>query len=70
MGLVAYLDQQQQAGTLDQLRNENGEVDCVFMCPDTPLPYFEEYFRYLAAEDFPEIVNQELLENLPSDQPQ
>ncbi|HIG24664.1 MAG TPA: pyridoxal-phosphate dependent enzyme [Acidimicrobiia bacterium] len=70
VGLVAYLDQQQQAGTLDQLRNENGEVVCVFMCPDTPLPYFEEYFRYLAAEDFPEIVNQELLENLPSDQPQ
>ena len=67
VGLLAYLEQQQQASALDQLRNENGEVVCVFMCPDTPLPYFDEYFRYLGDADFPEIINQEILENLPTD---
>ncbi len=66
VGLLHYLTERREEGTLDQLRGEDGEVTCVFVCPDTPIPYFEEYFRYLGEEEFPPIVHEELLENRPA----
>ncbi len=48
---------------LDQFRNKDGEIIAVFICPDLPHPYIEEYFQYLDSEHFPKIKNQELLLN-------
>jgi cysteine synthase len=61
VGLLDYLDKRKSAGTLDELRNAEGDVVCVFVCPDTPIPYFDEYFRYVDESNFPQIVNEELL---------
>ena len=65
MGLLHFLRQQQANGSLDQLRNSAGEVSCTFICPDTPFPYFDEYFKYLDEANFPAIQNEELLLNKP-----
>jgi cysteine synthase len=64
-GLLDYLDKRMENNTLDALRDENGEITCVFICPDGPLPYLDEYFKYLDPSEFPEILNRELLENQP-----
>jgi len=66
VGLLKYLDERKSAGTLDELRNPDGEVVGVFICPDTPIPYFDEYFRYLDESEFPHIVDEELLVNRPA----
>ncbi len=42
-------------------RDENGDLICVFICCDTPLPYLDDYFSVLDEEYFPKIENQELL---------
>ncbi|MDJ0778172.1 MAG: pyridoxal-phosphate dependent enzyme [Gammaproteobacteria bacterium] len=64
-GLLQHLDKADAAGELDALRNADGEVLCVFPCPDGPLPYLDEYPRYVGAEEFPPIHNEELLLNKP-----
>ena len=64
-GLLQYLAEQKKAGTLDALRERNGEVPCVFICPDSPIPYLDEYFKYLNPSDFPPIQNEDLLINKP-----
>jgi len=64
-GLLQYLEGSKKAGTLDRLRGRNGEAQCVFVCPDSPIPYLDEYFKYLEAADFPDIQNEELLINRP-----
>ena len=46
---------------LDRYRNKDGEVVAVFICPDSPFPYIQEYFEYLDADKFPEIENVNLL---------
>jgi cysteine synthase A len=66
VGLLKYIEQRKLDQSLDALRNENGEVVCVFICPDTPMPYFDEYFRYVDESHFPRIVNDELLVNRPA----
>ena len=65
VGLLHYLQQRQTDNTLDQIRNSVGEVNCTFICPDTPFPYFDEYFKYLDAANFPAIENEEFLLNKP-----
>ena len=65
MGLFHYLQAQQANQTLDKIRNSEGEVHCTFICPDTPFPYFDEYFKYLDPSNFPEIENEEWLLNKP-----
>ena len=50
---------------LDELRNDKGDVVCVFICPDTPMPYFDEYFNYLDESSFPTVTNENLLLNVP-----
>jgi len=64
-GLLQYLGERKKSGTLDDLRERNGEIPCVFICPDSPIPYLDEYFKYLEAADFPTIQNEELLINKP-----
>lgn len=52
------------AGLLNFLsKNNHKNINCVFICPDSPLPYTDEYFEYLDDEDFPKIENSELLKN-------
>ena len=65
-GLLQYLRAHKKAGTLDQMRKgETGEITCVFPCPDGPMPYLDEYFSYLDRSNFPEVHNEDLLENKP-----
>jgi len=59
-GLLQHLSHQ-HATDLDQMRNEDGEVVVVVISPDSPLPYVDEYFRYLGEDAFPKIKNEELL---------
>jgi len=65
-GLLQYLEARKQRGTLDDLREHNGEIQCVFICPDSPIPYLDEYFKYLDPSDFPGIQNEDLLTNKPA----
>jgi len=64
-GLLNFLAKQKEADTLDSFRNNESEVVAVFICPDSPLPYLNEYFEYLDASHFPKIENEELLINKP-----
>jgi cysteine synthase A len=67
VGLIRYLDERRNSGTLDELRNDKGDVVCVFICPDTPMPYFDEYFKYLDESNFPTVTNEDLLLNMPDE---
>jgi len=64
-GLLKYLKQRKSQDTLDELRDKNGEIVCVFPCPDSPMLYLDEYFQYLDEHNFPKIENEELLLNKP-----
>jgi cysteine synthase len=64
-GLLQYLQRRKSEGSLDALRESNGEVHCVFICCDSPTPYLDEYFKYLGKSDFPRIHNESLLLNKP-----
>lgn len=64
-GLLNYLESRVKNNTLDELRDDNEDITCVFICPDGPVPYLDEYFKYLDPADFPEILNRELLANKP-----
>ena len=59
-GLLQHLSRLHDTD-LNQLRNEDGEVWAVVISPDSPLPYVDEYFRYLGEDAFPQIENEELL---------
>ncbi len=65
-GLLQHLRKSSQDGTLDEVRNqEDGEIICVFPCPDGPFPYLDEYFKYLDRSQFPQIRNEDVLLNKP-----
>lgn len=65
-GLRQYLDGLKQRNKLDDIRDrKSGEIICVFPCPDGPLPYLDEYFKYVDRSHFPPIQNEELLLNKP-----
>jgi cysteine synthase/rhodanese-related sulfurtransferase len=66
-GLLQFLSQQKEQNALDALRNDNGEIVTVFICPDSPFPYIDEYFEYLDASHFPNIEHEELLINKPGE---
>lgn len=66
VGLLQYLENLKANNALDEVRNgETGEITCVFPCPDGPLPYMDEYFKYVDRSQFPTIQNEELLLNKP-----
>lgn len=56
------------AGLLKHLEKQNlekgGERIAVFICPDSPFPYIDEYFEYLGPRYFPSIENEHLLPDL------
>ncbi len=65
-GLLQHLDGVKNSGGLDDLRNaESGEITCVFPCPDSPIPYLDEYFKYVDRAEFPPIQNEDELVNKP-----
>ena len=64
-GLLQYLEAEKAGNRLDSLRNSDGEVLCVFPCPDGPLPYLDEYPKYVDESEFPPVHNAELLHNRP-----
>ncbi len=65
-GLIQHLERLKKEGSLDEVRDEkSGDITCVFPCPDGPMPYLDEYFKYLDASDFPAIRNEEVLVNKP-----
>jgi cysteine synthase len=51
-GLNRFLYAQCEQGRLDEIRNDEGEVLCVFVCCDTPLPYLDKYSTHLDASEF------------------
>lgn len=59
-GLLKWIETQKPE-ELDALRNQDGKVNCVFICCDSPLPYVDEYFKYLDESNFPAVMNAELL---------
>ena len=65
-GLLQYLRRRKSDGSLGALRESNGGIHCVFICPDSPIPYLEEYFKYLDESDFPSIRDEALLLNKPA----
>ena len=67
-GLLQYLQKAKDRGGLDGLRNYTGEVLCVFPCPDGPLPYLDEYPKYVGKGEFPGISNEDFLLNRPKPQ--
>jgi len=64
-GALQHLDKLRAAGGFDAVRNGDGEVLCVFPCPDGPFPYLDEYPKYVDASEFPDIENEDLLLNKP-----
>ncbi len=65
-GLITHLSKLSKK-KLDALRNEDGEVLAVFICPDSPFPYVQEYFEYLDADKFSKIENAHLLKHAVPD---
>jgi len=65
-GAINFLTAMKEQSRLDEFRNEDGEVLCVFPCPDGPLPYLDEYAKYVDRSHFPKIQNEEFLLNKPS----
>lgn len=62
-GLLNYLSKVKEKDKLENLRNQDGEIVCVFIACDSPFPYLNEYFEYLDEDLFPSIENVELLNN-------
>lgn len=51
-GLLQFFREKQEEGTLSKFRNSSNEVVAVFVCPDTPFPYIDEYFQHVDASYF------------------
>ncbi|KAG8796383.1 hypothetical protein FRC12_024559 [Ceratobasidium sp. 428] len=63
LGLFKFFDRtMKEKGTLDHLRNEDGEIPCVFICCDGPFQYIREYYEKLDESHFLPIRNSELLD--------
>jgi cysteine synthase/rhodanese-related sulfurtransferase len=52
VGLLNHLSKQKMS---------REEKIAVFICPDSPFPYIDEYFQYLEPSSFPKIENEHLL---------
>ncbi|KAF5379489.1 hypothetical protein D9615_006545 [Tricholomella constricta] len=61
VGVLNFLKKRKDENTLDALRNEAGEIPCVFICCDKPFQYISEYFTKLDPSFFPSIKNEELV---------
>jgi cysteine synthase len=54
-GAMHYLQGLKSSGELQKRVAENGDIWCVFLCCDSPLPHVDEYFEALGDDHFPEI---------------
>jgi cysteine synthase/rhodanese-related sulfurtransferase len=62
VGLLNHLSKQDVSKGKDEENMEDIEDKiAVFICPDSPFPYIDEYFEYLDESDFPKIENEDLL---------
>jgi hypothetical protein len=57
-GLYNYLGKRKAAGTLSELTDADGLVNCVFICCDLPYQYIDEYFDKVSSDEFHPIKNQ------------
>lgn len=57
-GLYQFLEKRKSAGTLDEIRNDDGSIQCVFLCCDLPYQYMSEYFTKLEENDFRPVRNK------------
>lgn len=65
-GLLDHLKRLKDNGGLEALRREDsGDITCVFPCPDGPMAYLDEYFKYVDQSHFPAIANEDVLVNRP-----
>lgn len=64
-GLLNFLKKQKENDNLKSLANNNGIINTVFICCDSPFPYLKDYFQYLDKSNFPDIKNYELLLDKP-----
>lgn len=60
--LLSFLKEQFDKNNLDMLRDKNGEIISVFVVCDLPYVYLDEYFERLSGENFPNIINEHLLD--------
>lgn len=60
-GLREFVRKRKEAGALDELRGENGEVHCVFICCDLPYQYLDEYFHKAPKDQFKPVRNHNLI---------
>ena len=56
-GLYQILERRQSTGTLDEIRNDDGSIHCVFLCCDLPYQYMNEYFTKLDESNFHPVTN-------------
>jgi cysteine synthase/rhodanese-related sulfurtransferase len=55
-GTIRHLKRLEKTGGIESLRGKH----IVFVCPDTPFPYVEDYMKILSAKYFPSIENTHL----------
>ncbi|KAH6881709.1 tryptophan synthase beta subunit-like PLP-dependent enzyme [Alternaria rosae] len=59
-GLFNYLKKRKNDGTLSDLADANGIIDCAFVACDGPYQYIDEYFDKLGSSAFRPIHNENL----------
>lgn len=65
-GLLHHLGDLKKNNALDSMRKTSeSDIVCVFPCPDGPMPYMDEYFKYIDSSEFPQIRNEDILVNKP-----
>ena len=65
-GLLKHLKGLKESGELEGFRRaDSGEITCVVPCPDGPMAYLDEYFKYVDESHFPAITNEDALVNKP-----
>lgn len=55
-GLLKHLEHLEETGEIEQLRGKHA----VFIAPDSPIPYLDDYMRVLGEKAFPSIINNHL----------
>ena len=64
IGLFNYLQKRKDAGTLQELAGDDGEIHCVFICCDLPYQYLDDYFVKLGESYFHPIRNSVSIQSL------
>lgn len=62
-GLYKYISELKSTDSLDILRNSDGEIICVCIFPDGPLPYLSSYIGNVPHSLIPEVENPHLLDS-------